>query len=149
MNSNLDCMFLHSPLDQYCNLFKGYKHCDKTECKVLDLLQENEQLQQKWLQSEYEKSKLVSQNEKMKSKVSVELDYESLRGLHAILAIFKDRVCELENLERTDLHHLYSIAKYIQRKFGCEICKHYGKERDCRGCIKCCNGTCCNLELAE
>lgn len=29
--------------------------------------EENESLQQKWLESEYEKSKLVSQNEKLKS----------------------------------------------------------------------------------
>lgn len=52
IKSNLDCMFLHDVFDQYCNLFKGYKHCDKTECKVFDLLKENEQLK--------------AQNEKMK-----------------------------------------------------------------------------------
>ena len=69
---NTDCPYCHDVFDQYCNLFQGYKHCDKTECKVLDLLkekeqlkQENEQLQQKWLDSEYEKSKLVSQIKKM------------------------------------------------------------------------------------
>jgi hypothetical protein len=33
---------------------------------IVDLEKENEQLQQKWLESEYEKSKLVSQIEKMK-----------------------------------------------------------------------------------
>ena len=44
IKSNLDCMFLHDVFDQYCNLFKGYKNCDKYDCEVLKILKENEQL---------------------------------------------------------------------------------------------------------
>lgn len=41
------------------------------------------------------------------------------------------------------------LIKKMKQHIGCKGCKHYGKERDCRGCEKCCNGTSCNLELAK
>lgn len=43
---NTDCPYCHDIFDQYCNLFKGYKNCDKSDCKVLKILKENEQLKQ-------------------------------------------------------------------------------------------------------
>lgn len=42
------------------------EHCDELELINQKVMEENEQLQQKWLESEYEKSKLVSQIDKMK-----------------------------------------------------------------------------------
>ena len=42
---NTDCPYCHDIFDQYCNLFKGYKNCDKIDCEVLKILKENEQLQ--------------------------------------------------------------------------------------------------------
>lgn len=41
---NTDCPYCHDIFDQYCNLFKGYKNCDKSDCEVLKILKENEQL---------------------------------------------------------------------------------------------------------
>ena len=79
--------------------------------------------------------------------VTIKLNTESIIGLNAILSIFIDNVGELEKLTKENLFPQYSIAKSIKDNIGCNTCKHYGKERDCRGCIKCCNGTCCNLEL--
>ena len=43
---NTDCPYCHDIFDQYCNLFKGYKNCDKSDCEVLKMLKENEQLKQ-------------------------------------------------------------------------------------------------------
>lgn len=43
---NTDCPYCHDIFDQYCNLFKGYKNCDKSYCEVLKILKENEQLKQ-------------------------------------------------------------------------------------------------------
>ena len=43
---NTDCPYCHDIFDQYCNLFKGYKNCDKVDCEVLKILKENEQLKQ-------------------------------------------------------------------------------------------------------
>lgn len=43
---NTDCPYCHDIFDQYCNLFKGYKNCDKVDCEVLKMLKENEQLKQ-------------------------------------------------------------------------------------------------------
>ena len=79
--------------------------------------------------------------------VTIKLNKESVIGLNAILSIFIDNVGELEKLTREYLFEQYSIAKSIKDMIGCNVCKHYGKERDCRGCTKCCNGTCCNLEV--
>lgn len=42
---NTDCPYLHDIFDQYCNLFKGYRNCDKRDCEVLKILKENDQLQ--------------------------------------------------------------------------------------------------------
>lgn len=44
IRDNIDCPYLHDIFDQYCNLFKGYKNCDKNDCEVLQILKENEQL---------------------------------------------------------------------------------------------------------
>lgn len=44
---NTDCPYCHDIFDQYCNLFKGYKNCDKNDCEVLKILKENEQLKRK------------------------------------------------------------------------------------------------------
>lgn len=44
---NTDCPYCHDIFDQYCNLFKGYKNCDKSDCEVLKILKENEQLKKK------------------------------------------------------------------------------------------------------
>ena len=44
IRSNTDCPYCHDIFDQYCNLFKGYKNCDKSDCEVLKILKENEQL---------------------------------------------------------------------------------------------------------
>ena len=41
---NTDCPYCHDIFDQYCNLFKDYKNCDKCDCEVLKILKENEQL---------------------------------------------------------------------------------------------------------
>lgn len=43
---NTDCPYCHDIFDQYCNLFKGYKNCDKVDCEVLKMLKENERLKQ-------------------------------------------------------------------------------------------------------
>lgn len=45
IRDNTDCPYLHDIFDQYCNLFKGYKNCDKRDCEVLKILKENDQLQ--------------------------------------------------------------------------------------------------------
>lgn len=45
IRNNTDCPYCHDIFDQYCNLFKGYKNCDKRDCEVLRILKENEQLQ--------------------------------------------------------------------------------------------------------
>lgn len=45
LRDNTDCPYLHDIFDQYCNLFKGYKNCDKCDCEVLKILKENEQLE--------------------------------------------------------------------------------------------------------
>lgn len=47
IRDNTDCPYLHDIFDQYCNLFKGYKNCDKCDCEVLKILKENEQFKQK------------------------------------------------------------------------------------------------------
>lgn len=47
IRSNTDCPYCHDIFDQYCNLFKGYKNCAKSDCEVLKILKENEQLKQK------------------------------------------------------------------------------------------------------
>lgn len=44
IRSNTDCPYCHDIFDQYCNLFKGYKNCAKSDCEVLKILKENEQL---------------------------------------------------------------------------------------------------------
>lgn len=44
---NTDCPYCHDIFDQYCNLFKGYKNCNKCDCEVLKILKENEQLKRK------------------------------------------------------------------------------------------------------
>ena len=49
IRDNTDCPYLHDIFDQYCNLFKGYKNCDKCDCEVLKTLKENEQLKQELL----------------------------------------------------------------------------------------------------
>ena len=46
IKDNIDCPYLHDIFDQYCNLFKGYQNCNKSDCKVLEILKENEQLKQ-------------------------------------------------------------------------------------------------------
>lgn len=46
LRDNTDCPYLHDIFDQYCNLFKGYKNCDKCDCEVLKILKENEQLRE-------------------------------------------------------------------------------------------------------
>lgn len=46
IRSNTDCPYCHDIFDQYCNLFKGYKNCAKSDCEVLKILKENEQLKQ-------------------------------------------------------------------------------------------------------
>lgn len=46
IRNNTDCPYLHDIFDQYCNLFKGYQNCNKSDCKVLEILKENEQLKQ-------------------------------------------------------------------------------------------------------
>lgn len=46
ISDNIDCPYCHDVFDQYCNLFKGYKNCDKNDCEVLKILKENEQLRQ-------------------------------------------------------------------------------------------------------
>ena len=117
--------------------------------QVVGLSQKNKKLEKENEQLRQENKQLKAQIEKMKSKVSVNLDKERLQGLLAILTIFMDRVSEMENLLGENLYPLYSIAKSIKKDIGCRACVHYGKERDCRGCTKCCNGTCCNLEVAE
>jgi regulator of replication initiation timing len=43
---NTDCPYCHDIFDQYCNLFNGYKNCDKVDCEVLKMLKENERLKQ-------------------------------------------------------------------------------------------------------
>lgn len=43
---NTDCPYCHDIFDQYCNLFKDYKNCNKYDCEVLKILKENEQLKQ-------------------------------------------------------------------------------------------------------
>lgn len=48
---NTDCPYCHDIFDQYCNLFKGYKNCDKSDCEVLKILKENEQLKQQLTES--------------------------------------------------------------------------------------------------
>lgn len=35
IRDNIDCPYLHDIFDQYCNLFKGYQNCNKSDCKVL------------------------------------------------------------------------------------------------------------------
>ena len=47
IRDNIDCPYLHDIFDQYCNLFKGYKNCDKSDCEVLKILKKNEQLKTK------------------------------------------------------------------------------------------------------
>lgn len=79
--------------------------------------------------------------------ITIKLNEELIVGLNSILDIFMDNVGELENITRENLLAQYGYAKYLKDKIGCNICKHYGKERDCRGCTKCCNGSCCNLEV--
>lgn len=46
LRDNTDCPYLHDIFDQYCNLFKGYKNCDKCDCEVLKILKENWQLRE-------------------------------------------------------------------------------------------------------
>ena len=46
LRDNTGCPYLHDIFDQYCNLFKGYKNCDKVDCEVLKILKENEQLKE-------------------------------------------------------------------------------------------------------
>lgn len=46
LRDNTDCPYLHDIFDQYCNLFKGYKNCDKRDCEVLKILKENGQLRE-------------------------------------------------------------------------------------------------------
>lgn len=81
--------------------------------------------------------------------VTIKLNEELVIGLNSILGIFMDNVGELENLTRESLQAEYGYAKYLKGIIGCNLCKYYGKERDYRGCTKCCNGSCCNLEVKE
>ena len=42
IRDNTDCPYCHDIFDQYCNLFKMYKNCDKSDCEVLKMQKENE-----------------------------------------------------------------------------------------------------------
>lgn len=55
---NTDCPYCHDIFDQYCNLFKCYKNCDKVDCEVLKILKENEQLKQE-LKTDLEYAKAI------------------------------------------------------------------------------------------
>lgn len=46
IKDNTDCPYCHDIFDQYCNLFKEYRNCDKVDCEVLKMLKENEKLKQ-------------------------------------------------------------------------------------------------------
>lgn len=109
MNSNLDCMFLHSPLDQYCNLFKDYKHCDKTECKVLDVLKENEQLKK-----DFEQFK--------KGKVCDLCNYNTV-GQDEYIDALEEQLKELEEQN--------------EKMQCCANCKHFNGLRGCRNDYEC------------
>lgn len=90
-------------------------------------------------QLERENIELKLLNEKMKTYIN------RFRELKEENEQLEQEKCELLGIiQKKD-----ELIEKMKQHIGCKGCKHYGKERDCRGCEKCCNGTSCNLELAE
>lgn len=93
---NTDCPYLHDIFDQYCNLFKDYKNCNKYDCEVLKILKENEQLKQ---QLENEKQL----NAEIKKRL-VEVEYDCTEYNHE----YCDTNCNGKRKETIDLLQLVS-----------------------------------------
>lgn len=85
----VDCPYLHSPLDCYCNLFKGYRQCDKQKCEVLKLLQVNEQLNGHCDFKACEVADLLQENEKLKKQIQAVLNCR-LGIIATIILLFVD-----------------------------------------------------------
>lgn len=93
---NTDYPYLHDIFDQYCNLFKDYKHCAKSNCEVLKILKENEQLKH---QLENEKQL----NAEVKKKL-VEVEYDCEEFNHE----YCDLNCSGKRKKLVDLYDLVS-----------------------------------------
>lgn len=63
IRSNTDCPYCHDIFDQYCNLFKGYKNCAKSDCEVLKILKKNEQLKQQIKDLESQLKDVIEDND--------------------------------------------------------------------------------------
>jgi hypothetical protein len=63
IRDNTDCPYCHDIFDQYCNLFKGYKNCDKNDCEVLKTLKENAELKKQQFSLRNERNTFLAQNE--------------------------------------------------------------------------------------
>lgn len=113
---NLDCMFLHDICDQYCNLFKGYKHCDKTECKVLDLLKENELLKEQISYLEDNLQVARKDNEQLQDTLAKEIEDFITEQPHTSLQFLANAQLKKE-IEQLKVQNM--------KMRGCINCKHY------------------------
>lgn len=63
---NTDCPYCNDNFDQYCNLFKSYRNCDRHDCEVLKILKENKIMKDIIIGEQEENEQLKQQIEKMK-----------------------------------------------------------------------------------